>query len=220
MVDNFTPPMPGDPQDGQRAGGIQAYLATTTGRIIVGAVALLVVLGAIAAIVFLFVLQPDEGGLQTSVPPAGSVTTTGTPGSDEEVVPVERPAKPLSSTFVFRDIFVPVKPSFMPTTTAGGGGTSGGGTSGGGTTGGGTSGGGTSGGSVTVPEDTLFLQSIDTVDGEPVANLIWNGKTFAASEGEALEGTPWKVLEISGNSVVMLFGDTRVTLSVGQGLTK
>jgi hypothetical protein len=32
--------------------------------------------------------------------------------------------------------------------------------------------------------------------------------------------TPWKVLSISDTSVVMLFGDDRVTISVGQGLTK
>ena len=58
------------------------------------------------------------------------------------------------------------------------------------------------------------------MNGEKVATFIWNGQTYVLSEGESIPDSPWKVLEINDDSVVMLFGDTRVTLSTGQGLTK
>ena len=48
----------------------------------------------------------------------------------------------------------------------------------------------------------------------------WNGTTYTLAEGEQVDDSPWKVLEINSDSVVMLFGDTRITLSTGQGITK
>ena len=40
------------------------------------------------------------------------------------------------------------------------------------------------------------------------------------SKGDTLLDTPWKVVDIGDDSVEMLYGDTEVTLTVGQGLSK
>lgn len=188
-------------------GGLKGFLKTSTGRLVGGGVAFIVVLGALSAIAFVFFLQPGDGGLEPLVTPAvGSEAPTTTSAEEEDAA--ARSAKPLSSTFVFRDIFEPtVKPTVETTSTQSGSTTT-------------TSTGETPDGGSSVPADTLYLESISTVDGVPVANLVWNGKTYQAAEGDQLEGTPWQVLEISGTTVVMLYGDSRVTLTVGQGISK
>jgi hypothetical protein len=214
MADNFVPsPAPDLGDTPEQKSGFAAFISTTTGRLIVGAVAILLVLGALAAIAFVFVLSPDDPELDTLVPPAGAVVTTSTVSTDATVTAVS--TKPMSSTFAFRDVFEPtVKPTPVATTSTGGSSE---------TTGGSTP---TEGGDAApdetpdIPEDTLFLKTVTTADGEPVAVLIWNGQTYEAVEGETLADTPWEVLDISGNTVVMLFGDTRVTLTVGQGIAK
>ena len=67
---------------------------------------------------------------------------------------------------------------------------------------------------------SAWRQSIQTVNGVKTATLIWNGTTYNAVEGDTLGDTPWKVLEVNSDSVLMLYGDTQVTLTTGQILTK
>ena len=50
--------------------------------------------------------------------------------------------------------------------------------------------------------------------------LSWNGQTYTLAEGESIPNTPWQVLEINSSTVVMLYGDARITLSVGVGISK
>ena len=59
-----------------------------------------------------------------------------------------------------------------------------------------------------------------TVDGVKTATFVWNGASYTLAEDGEIPNSPWKVLQINSNSVVMLFGDTQVTLSTGEGLTK
>lgn len=204
MVDSMNPmdagaPLP-DPTD-QPKSGLAGFLSTTTGKLVVGGVALVILLVAVGAILFLFVFQSGEDPnslVPTGAPKPGAVAT----GTASVAVPIERKAEPLSDTFTFRDIFVPtVKPAVEPTaTTTGSTGPSG------------------TVDPVSVPENTLYLVSVQTVDGADQATLIWNGVTYEVGEGEQLDGTPWQVLQINGNSVVMLYGDSQVTLTVGQAL--
>lgn len=191
------------------AGGIRGFLATTTGKLIVGGALILLLLVAVGFVVFPMLFGGGDAPTdQVTVPPAGSVPSTGTASQSEEATPTYRKPKPLSTVFVFRDIFEPtINPvlATSPDTT--------------GTASGDTS--GTADGDIPdLPPDTLFLMSVDTVDGEPVATFVWNGQTYTAGEGDSLEGTPWQVLSIEGDTVVMMYGDSRVTLTVGQGLTK
>jgi len=205
VVDDFgtpgaVPPQPGDvtlevPE--KKVG----FLSSTVGKLVIGAIALVVVLGAVAAIGVIFFLGQSSDEV-TQNPPAPQTETTGTVSSQVES-PTVRPEPSLQETFAFRNIFQPtIKVTLSPTDDNG------------------TDGNGGSGSSVDVPPDTLFLAGVTTVDGEQVAELVWNGQTYFLSEGESIPNSPWKVLSISGDTVVMLFGDSRVTLTVGQGISK
>ncbi len=183
-------------------------------------------LGAVAAVVIAlvaFVLP----GLEPTADDLATATESVTPGDadDNDALTLESDAqpvdaKPLTSSFSFRDIFEPtVKPTKTADSTSGG--TSSGGTNTGtnsGTSTGGTNTGGS--GSTSTPSNTLELKSVTTENGEPVATFTWNGKTYTAGAGDALEGTSWKVVSISGETVVMLYGDSQISLTVGQGITK
>lgn len=177
-------------------GGIAGFLSTTLGKLVIGGVLLVVLLGILGTIAIVFFFSQANDAIQEGLN-TGGIVTTQTAGTVE--VPTERPAPRLSDHFTFRNIFRPtVKPSVPPSESA------------------------TASDSVPVnlPPDTLFLQGIAVVDGEPQGTFIWNGATFTAGEGDVLEGTPWKVLSLDGVTAVMLFGDSRVTLTVGQATGK
>lgn len=176
--------------------GIAGFLSTTLGKLVVGGVLVLLIGGAAAAAAFVFLFSEMNNAVQDALN-GGAVVATGTAPVAE--VPMERPAPRLSDNFAFRNIFRPtVKPSVPPSSSVD-----------------------ASDGAVpTLPPDTLFLQSISVVDGEPKGTFIWNGATFTVGEDEVLEGTPWKVLSLSEGTAVMLFGDSRVTLTVGQATGK
>jgi len=207
MVDSFNTPdqAPVDegvaPQVVSSGSGAGGFLSTTVGKLVVGGIALVVVVGAIAAILIMFVLnQPGGDGGDAVVVPATGTTTT----ASAESSPTERPADEIADTFVFRNIFKPTVKITVSTDSDTDG----------------TAAEGTDSENADIPADTLYLSSITTVDGEAMANLIWNGGNYALTEGDSISGTPWQVLNISDGAVVMLYGDARVTLTVGQGISK
>lgn len=180
------------------------FLNTTTGKLVVGGVALLLVLAAVGVAVFYFVLG---GALNGAVQQAVKLQpiSKNQPSSTPTETPVEPVERSLASTFTFRNVFAPtVKRTYESTAVAGGGSDD-------------TSGTGTS---VTVPANTLYLQSIISENGEPMAVFIWNGQTYTVGKGEQVGTSPWKVLQINSDSALMLFGDSQVTLTVGQGVGK
>lgn len=212
MVDNFNMGDPGAaPQDAAPAPGLRGFINSKNGKLIIGGALLLVLLVAVGSVVLPGLLggrdTPDQ---QATVPPAGSVTTTGAAGQEsEEASSTLRRAKPLSTFFVFRDIF---EPTAKPIAVSTGGSPN--------TT---DTASGDTGGTDEVPDlpaDTLFVQSINTVDGRAVGTFFWNDNIYTAGEGERLGETPWRVLSITGDTVSLLYGDSRVTLSVGQALSK
>ncbi len=177
------------------ASGVASFLSTTKGKLILGGAIVVLLAMALGAIAVFFVFSQDsqvQDGIITP-PPIAVETTTGAP------VPVQRETPRVDDTFSFRNVFAPtVKPSVPPT----------------------PSGGTTPTGQPSIPEDTLYLESISVVDGKTVAALIWNGQTYTLGEGEDIPGTPWRVLDITGTTVTMLYGDTSITLAVGQALGK
>lgn len=205
MVDSLTPtqqvPDPTEEQLGR--GGILGFLSTTMGKLIVGGVAVLILAGILGAIaVFFLFSQAEDMGNGLVIPP--SEVTTQSP--EATATPVQRDDPRLEDTFTFRNIFAPTVRPTIPSTTET-------------TTPTGT-GDPTQPGGVAVPEDTLFLESVDVVDGATVATFVWNGQTYVLGVGDEIDGTPWRVLSISGTTVTMLYGDTPVTLSVGQAMGK
>jgi len=201
VVDNLTPTDP-QPTDVAPKRGLGGLLSSTAGRIIFG-VAGLALLLAVAAGIYFFAFS--GGG--TDEVPGGVVPATdgaaGAGGVAVSVVPTEPPAVPLDDVFTFRDIFVPTikEPSTSTPTTNGDGSST----------------------DTSTPDttgNTIFIQSTSVEDGVEVATVLYNGQSYTVSEGERVGSSPWQVLSIDGETVVMLFGDSQVTLTVGQGITK
>jgi type IV pilus biogenesis protein PilP len=211
MPSNFDPqsPPPVVP-----AAESKSFLASTTGRVVIALTALFVIAAAVGVVVWLNFF--NSGGSDLTVAPArrtngsGRVATSTAPAAAEPS-PTDPPQRPLESSFTFRNVFAPTlkAPTVLAATTT---------SSGSSTTSTSTS--GSSSTTPSVPADTLYLQSIQTSDGERTATFIWNGETFTVRKGETLSGTPWKVVQINENSADMLYGDSEVTLSVAQGLSK
>jgi hypothetical protein len=67
---------------------------------------------------------------------------------------------------------------------------------------------------------TLTLVAIVTEDGVRKAKLTLDGKAYTVPAGSRVDSTPWQVLEVGSDNAVMLFGDERITLFVGQGVSK
>ena len=179
----------------------RGFFSTSTGKLVLAGIAGLVVLGLLAVVVAVFLSSQMQNSNKTVTVVAvtgsggGSAATTGTGGTGATVPAAEPQQRPLSSSFTFRNIFAPtVKPPQVAASSEVA--------------------------SATVPADTLFLQSIATADGVNTATLIWNGTTYSAVAGDALGTTPWKVVAVNSDSVLMLYGDTQVTLMTGELLSK
>jgi type IV pilus biogenesis protein PilP len=206
MADNLTPFDPsGAPAAPQP--GIRGFLNSKAGKIIVGVAAVVVVVGILGVIGAAFL---GSGSSEDVATPSGStggatVTKPVTPAIDTKVLPSD---VDLDDVFTYRDVFVPTVVLVSTTTTSTSTSTSNSTTT------------STSTSNSSVPADTLVLEDIATEDGKPVAILSWNGETYTLSEGESIPNTPWQVLEINSSTVVMLYGDQRITLSVGVGISK
>lgn len=198
---------------GAAEGKLSAFLSTTRGKAMIGTVALVaLILAAVAIWLFFLLASSAQNALKVRAASTTRRATQVAREASDTIIVTPPPQKSLSVTFTFRNIFEPtVAGQAESTSDSGDSGTSS------------DSGGSSSSDPTSTPdvsENTLYLQSTSTVDGEQTATFVWNGKTYTLQEGDTIAGTPWKVLEIHDNYVVMLYGDTKVTLSTGQGLTK
>lgn len=171
--------------------------------IVLGVIAVLVVVAAIAVTVVLFVFNGVKSEIDVQVTPTQQ-TGTGTPAPNDTPV-AAGPADPVANdeVFTFRDIFKPLAGAAAVTTASD------------------TSGGTTA--TVDTSEyaaGTLYLVAISTSGNAPVAQMVWDRKELSLSEGDVIAGTPWKVLDIRTDDVIMLYGDQQVVLSIGQGISK
>ncbi len=194
MVDNMNgePPVSAAPEP-KPTSPVVAFLSSSTGKLVVGGVILFAVLVAVGALAFFFLLSPTDQPTVPTAPAAGTTQPT------ETAVPTDPPEQMLDETFTFRNVFAPtVSPPVSVDETDSG-----------------TS----DDTSVTadIPDDTLVLLSIRTESGERVATFYWNGSEYDVMEGDQVADSPWEVVTINSDSVVMLYGDSRVTLTVGEG---
>ncbi|KAF0209152.1 MAG: hypothetical protein Q8S43_05615 [Actinomycetota bacterium] len=171
--------------------------------IVLGVLAVLVVVAAIAVTVVLFVFNGVKSDIGVGVTPIKQNGTGSTQApTDAPVAAGPADAVANDEVFTFRDIFKPLAGAAASTTTSG--------------TGSETS-------TVDTSEyaaDTLYLVAISTSGNAPVAQMVWNQKEYSLSEGDVIAGTPWKVLDIRTDDVIMLYGDQQVVLSIGQGISK
>jgi hypothetical protein len=66
--------------------------------------------------------------------------------------------------------------------------------------------------------NTLTLLEIIEENGDLQAVLQLGTNKYTLGSGETITGSSWQVVSVGSSSVVMLFGDTQVTLSIGQGI--
>jgi len=170
-------------------------------------VAAVIVLAAIIGVV-VYVLLSTQNVVQTPVTPQVPIATvpstsaTGSATSTGVVPPV--------ADVTNRDIFTPrnpfevIKPPKIGSATAS-------------TTSTSTS---TSTSSSSSDSTTLTLKDITSVDGEKAAVVRLGGTTYTVKKGETVGTSSWKVVSIGTSSVVFLYGDDRVTISLGQGTSK
>lgn len=183
------------------------FLATPTGKIVaivVGLGVLGIVAGiAVAIVLYVFgtqAVQELEG--QLSNPPASGESSQTTTTVEAKTPAAEIPNADL---FTFRDIFQPlIKTAAVTSTTSNTTST---------TT--------TTTDTVTpTTSNTLYLDGVVTENGVLKAQLRYNGSSYTLAASGVIPNSPWQVLRVSSTSVVMLYGDVQVILSVGQGITK
>lgn len=68
--------------------------------------------------------------------------------------------------------------------------------------------------------NTLVLTGFVTVDGERKATVELGGVEYTVGEDDKIGTSDYQVLEINQSTIVVLYGDERITLSVGTGTSK
>jgi hypothetical protein len=180
---------------------VVVFLTSSTGRLIVGGILLFVVVVVAGAFLFFSLLNSSA---PSTAPAPGPVVPAPAASSAEATRP---PDLPLDETFTFRNVFAPSVKAPVAVTVS--------------TSSSSSESAGSGESSVTnVPANTLVLESIVTESGRKVASLFWNGTTYKLHNGDRVDDSPWQVVTIYSDSVLMLFGDSRVTLTVGQGFSK
>jgi hypothetical protein len=207
------PLVPGAPEPAKKGGS--GFLATTMGKIVVVAIALLVLAGIAGAIALMLAAGGVTGWLKSGSVSVEPASATNSSVATQTVPPVNPAEKPLTSTFTFRNIFAPsIKPPVTPTPETTETATT---TSSSSTTTPTTS---TTTSSTVSPASTLVLNAIVTVGDAHKGSFTLNGVPYIAGNGETIDSSPWKVLEVGTDSVLMLYGDDQVTIAVGQTISK
>jgi len=201
MVDNMNAEEPIAPPPAPKPkSAFVTFMTSSTGKLVAGGIVLFIALVVLGALAFFFLVNAGNPPDVAVVVPGGSEPAT------ETVVPANPPQQPLDETFTFRNVFAPtVTPAEDPSTETAAS------TS--------TTSGSTSTPTSNGPQDTLILKSIRVESGVYIAKFEWNGVEYDAVEGDQIGTSPWKVVTINSDSVVMLYGDSQVTLEVGQGIS-
>jgi len=74
------------------------------------------------------------------------------------------------------------------------------------------------GGASADDDNTLTLLEIIEENGARRAVLRLGATNYTLAAGERLGTTPWKVVSVGTTSVTMLYGDSQIVLTVGQGV--
>lgn len=180
--------------------GALAFLSTSTGRVVLAGVVLFVIIVAVGAMAFFFLFNSDKPQQVPQTSGGGGIKSTTT---TQVMVPTSPPETRLDETFTFRNIFAPSVSFPVSAASASTGSSDTSDTS----------------GSVSSEPDTLILESITRDSGERVARFTWNSTQYDVKEGEQVDSSPWQVITIYSDSALMLYGDSKITLAVGQGFS-
>lgn len=168
--------------------------------------ALAIIAGVVVALVAFVFSSPANDSTAPSSPTA-STTTNSSAATTSTAAKEPASAVANSEVFTFRDIFKPLlsKPASATASTAA-------------TLS--TTSSATAAASGTSTPGTLYLTDISSENGAYKGTFVLNGKTYTLGNGQRVGTSPWQVVSVSSASAVMLYGDTRVTVTVGQGITK
>jgi hypothetical protein len=179
-----------------KSGGIKGFFATTLGKVVIIGLAvtvLLTVLGVVAVIVLGAVGFSLLGDAASQLATSGSTVPTATVASKPASATIPAVADVTNSeVFTPRDPFQPV---ILPASALEGI------------------------GSEATDPDTLTLLEIIEENGVLKAVLQLGADKHTLSAGEIISGTPWQVVSVGSSSAVMMYGDTQITLTVGQGIS-
>lgn len=165
----------------------------TAAAVLIGAAGL-VVLAAIAGIVAYVLLSSTV----SQVPAAGPVVS-GTPGSAVETSTATGTVTPVPDTDN-ADVFTPRNPFKViePVKIA-------------------SADDDDDNGSNDDTSTALTLTDITTANGEDVCVVKLGGVSYTVGEGDQVGDSDWQVVQINDSNVVFLYGDDRITISLGQG---
>lgn len=207
MSDDTTMMQPPQPQLPTPEEKKQGFLSTSGGKMVTIILGLCVI-GIVIGIGIAFALatfgekavEELAANLQESQSATQSVTASSTP--EAEKTPAQEVAN--KDVFTFRDVFDPILKKEVKESAS-------------------------TSSSVTpnAPDsqtptvnNTLYLDGVITENGILKAQLRYNGQSYTLAAGGTIPNSPWEVLRVSSTSVIMLYGDVQVTISVGQGITK
>ncbi len=184
---------PAPPGSRAGSGGVKAFFSTTTGRIVL-IVAALASLAAILAIIAVIVLGVFLGSsvqqVEEGVVPGG--TSPSAPASAQSTaaaVPDVQNRRVFTPRNPFEPVFLPATHKATATTS-----------------------------NASTDPNTLTLTDIVEENGVRKGVFSLGGTTYTVGAGERLGSTPWQVVSLSATSATMMYGDSQVVLTVGQGV--
>ena len=168
-------------------------------KIVLIVVGVVVLLGILAAVAFVALgalsLFSSSTSTTTQLPPI----TAGTPAASSTVSPTASGTLAPIPVVTDRDIFTPRNPFevIVPSIPATSSSSSNSDTSG-----------------------TLTLTDIVTENGVRKAVVRLNGTSYKLAKGATVDSSSWSIVEVNKDNIVALYGDVRVTISLGQGSSK
>jgi hypothetical protein len=170
------------------AAGVRTFFGSTTGRIVIIVVAL-AMLAVILGIVGTIVVGWLLGSSGEQGPVVTAQPSTTSTATPAPAVPTVSDRDVFTPRNPFQPIFLPAVPTSTSTTE-------------------------------TASSDPNTLSLLRIVDENGVRHGVFSiGSTeYTVSAGETLGETPWKAVSIGVSSAVMMYGDTQIVLTVGQGV--
>lgn len=195
MSDEFPQSVTTDVPAPAQPGGIKGFFATTLGKVVLigGAVLLLLTIVTIVAVIVLGTIGFNLFQEAVTETPGGVIAapTAGSPTATAVVaaVPVIENSEVFTPRDPFQPVVIPASAIEVEET-----------------------------GASADDDNTLTLLEIIEENGVRRAVLRLGATNYTLAAGERLGTTPWKVVSIGTNSVTMLYGDSQIVLTVGQGV--
>jgi hypothetical protein len=199
------------------AAATTGFFSSTAGRVLLvvgGVVVLLVICGVVAELVLgaaltgvtSSLLGGVAGRLATSQPAAAASTQSVTTGTATLATVPPVPDVGDRDVFLPRDPFAVIEPPTIASTTTSSTSTSTSST--------------TTTSTASSKDTSLILVDIVSDNGVAKAVFKYKGVEYTVGKGGTVDSSAWQVVSVGTSSVVMLYGDDRVILYLGEGISK